>query len=130
MEEKHKSQLVAEFSRMIEGERIHVLELPDEYKYIGPELVEQREPSVAAILGSGLNSFIAKARPHRGQAHISAKCDFSLKLNPAPVQYRLQRKADTVGDSRYPPKYAAFTAGSVFNFSAGPCTETRPFSST
>ena len=53
MEEKHKSQLVAEFSRMIEGERIHVLNLPDEYKYLGPELVEQLKPSVAAILGSG-----------------------------------------------------------------------------
>ena len=66
MEEKHKSQLVAEFSRMIEGERIHVLELPNVYKYVGPELVEQLEPSVAAILGSGLNSFITKARPHKG----------------------------------------------------------------
>ena len=66
MEEKHKSQLVAEFSRMIEGERIHVLNLPDEYKYMSPELVEQLEQSVGAILGSGLNSFIAKARPHRG----------------------------------------------------------------
>ena len=53
IEEKHKSQLVAEFSRMIDGERIHVLELPDEYKYLGPELVEQLKPSVAAILGSG-----------------------------------------------------------------------------
>ena len=53
MEEKHKSQLVAEFSRMIEGERIHVLELPNVYKYVGPELVEQLEPSVAAILGFG-----------------------------------------------------------------------------
>ena len=38
---------------MIDGERIHVLDLPDEYKYIGPELVEQLEPSVAAIVGSG-----------------------------------------------------------------------------
>ena len=38
---------------MIEGERIHVLNLPDEYKYLSPELVEQREPPVAAILGSG-----------------------------------------------------------------------------
>ena len=53
MEEKHKSQLVAEFSRMIEGERIHVLDIPDEYKYMGPELAEQLEPSVTAIYGSG-----------------------------------------------------------------------------
>ena len=53
MEEKHKSQLVAEFSRMIEGERIHVLNLPDQYKYMNPELVEQLEQSVAVILGFG-----------------------------------------------------------------------------
>ena len=66
MEEKHKSQLVAEFSRLLDGKTIHVLDIPDEYKYMGPELVEQREPSVAAILGFGGNSFLTKARLHAG----------------------------------------------------------------
>jgi predicted protein tyrosine phosphatase len=33
MEEKHKSRLVAEFKRMLEGKPIHVLDIPDEYKY-------------------------------------------------------------------------------------------------
>ena len=51
MEEKHKSRLVAEFSRLLDGKAIHVLDIPDEYKYMDPELVEQLERSVSAILG-------------------------------------------------------------------------------
>ena len=50
MEEKHKSRLVAEFSRLLVGKTIHVLDIPDEYKYMDPELVEQLEQSVNAIL--------------------------------------------------------------------------------
>ena len=50
MEEKHKSRLKAEFARALEGRVIHVLDIPDDYKYMDPELVEQIEQSVAALL--------------------------------------------------------------------------------
>ena len=50
MEEKHKSRLVTEFSRLLVGKTIHVLNIPDEYEYMDPELVEQLEQSVNAIL--------------------------------------------------------------------------------
>jgi predicted protein tyrosine phosphatase len=50
MEEKHKSRLVAEFTRLIENKPIHVLDIPDEYKYMDPELVESLEQSVGALL--------------------------------------------------------------------------------
>ena len=50
MEEKHKSRLVAEVSRLVVGKTIHVLDIPDEYKYMDQELVEQLEQSVNAIL--------------------------------------------------------------------------------
>ncbi|KIQ31142.1 phosphotyrosine protein phosphatase [Variovorax paradoxus] len=50
MEEKHKSRLVAEFTRMLEGKPIHVLDIPDEYKYMDPELVEELQRSVGSIL--------------------------------------------------------------------------------
>ena len=55
MEEKHKSRLVAEFSRLLDCKTIHVLDIPDEYKYMDPELVEQLEQSVSAILGFDSN---------------------------------------------------------------------------
>ena len=48
--EKHKSRLVAEFSRLLVGKTIRVLDIPDDYKYMDPELVEQLEQSVNAIL--------------------------------------------------------------------------------
>lgn len=54
MEEKHKSRLKAEFSRLLEGRLIHVLDIPDDYKYMDPELVEQLGQSVASLLNVDL----------------------------------------------------------------------------
>jgi len=51
MEEKHKSRLIAEFTRLIEGKPIHVLDIPDEYKFMDAELVEILQQSVSEILG-------------------------------------------------------------------------------
>jgi predicted protein tyrosine phosphatase len=51
MEEKHKSRLLAEFTVAIERKPLHVLDIPDEYKFMDPELVEQLQESVAALLG-------------------------------------------------------------------------------
>jgi predicted protein tyrosine phosphatase len=50
MEEKHKSRLAAEFTSLIKNKTIYVLDIPDEYKYMDPELVEQLEQSVGALL--------------------------------------------------------------------------------
>ena len=51
MEEKHKSRLKAEFNRLLEGRTIHVLDIPDDYKYMDPELMEQLEQCVPSVLG-------------------------------------------------------------------------------
>lgn len=51
MEQKHKNRLVAEFTRLLDHKPIHVLEIPDEYKYMNPELVEILENSVGGCLG-------------------------------------------------------------------------------
>ena len=51
MEEKHKSRLLAEYRRALENKPIHVLDIPDEYKFMEPELVELLRQSVGAILG-------------------------------------------------------------------------------
>ena len=50
MEQKHKSRLAAEFTGLLAGKPVHVLDIPDEYKYMDPELVEMLEQSVASIL--------------------------------------------------------------------------------
>jgi len=51
MEEKHKSRLLAEYRQVLENKPIHVLDIPDEYKFMEPELVELLRESVGAILG-------------------------------------------------------------------------------
>ncbi len=50
MEQKHKSRLTAEFSGLLADKTVHVLDIPDEYKYMDPELVEMLEQSVASLL--------------------------------------------------------------------------------
>jgi predicted protein tyrosine phosphatase len=51
MEEKHKSRLKAEFTRLLDHKPIHVLDIPDEYRYMDPELIEMLEQSVNSLLG-------------------------------------------------------------------------------
>lgn len=51
MEEKHKSRLTAEFTRLLNHKRIHVLDIPDDYRFMDPELVEMLEQSVNNLLG-------------------------------------------------------------------------------
>lgn len=51
MEEKHKSRLKAEFTRLLENKPIHVLDIPDDYKYMDPELIDMLEQSVNSLLG-------------------------------------------------------------------------------
>lgn len=51
MEEKHKSRLLADYRRLIGNKPVHVLDIPDEYRYMDPALVQQIEASVAAVLG-------------------------------------------------------------------------------
>ncbi|MBC3917707.1 phosphotyrosine protein phosphatase [Undibacterium sp. CY18W] len=50
MEEKHKSRLLAEHRQVLNDKVIHVLDIPDEYKYMDPELVTQLQEAVADIL--------------------------------------------------------------------------------
>lgn len=50
MEQKHKNRVKAEFARMLEHKPIYVLDIPDEYQYMDPELVDELENSVSAYL--------------------------------------------------------------------------------
>lgn len=51
MEEKHKSRLKAEFTRLLNYKEIKVLDIPDEYQYMDAELVEMMRQSVGSYLG-------------------------------------------------------------------------------
>lgn len=50
MEEKHKSRLMAEYAWLLDHKTVHVLDIPDEYKYMDAELIEMLEQSVSSIL--------------------------------------------------------------------------------
>ncbi|MEE4246662.1 MAG: hypothetical protein V2I33_14725 [Kangiellaceae bacterium] len=50
MEKKHKNRLKAEFTRMLDHKTIHVLDIPDEYQYMDPELVAELEAAVTSHL--------------------------------------------------------------------------------
>jgi predicted protein tyrosine phosphatase len=48
MEQKHKNRLKAKYSRMLDHKPLHVLNIPDEYKYMDPELVDELKALVGA----------------------------------------------------------------------------------
>ncbi len=50
MEKKHKNRLLAEFNRMLEFKPVHVLDIPDEYQYMDPELISEIQEKVGIIL--------------------------------------------------------------------------------
>lgn len=50
MEHKHKSRLSADFFRLLECKPVHVLDIPDEYHYMDPELVEIFKATIPAII--------------------------------------------------------------------------------
>ena len=50
MEQKHKNQLKAKFSRLLQNKPIHVLDIPDEYRYMDEELIELLNTAVTPFL--------------------------------------------------------------------------------
>jgi predicted protein tyrosine phosphatase len=51
MEEKHQSRLRATFGRLLEHKPLHVLDIPDDYRFMDPALVEELQRAVGGILG-------------------------------------------------------------------------------
>jgi predicted protein tyrosine phosphatase len=50
MEDKHRERIVADYAHWIEHTPIHVLDIPDEYKYMDPELIDILEQTVEPLL--------------------------------------------------------------------------------
>jgi predicted protein tyrosine phosphatase len=50
MEQKHKNRLTATFSRAARDKRIVVLDIPDDYQFMDPELVGLIDSAVQPIL--------------------------------------------------------------------------------
>lgn len=51
MEERHQSRLKAAFGHAVEDKKIHILDIPDEYKYMDSELIAELERAVSSLLG-------------------------------------------------------------------------------
>ena len=51
MEDKHKSRLLAEHRALLHRKPLYVLDIPDDYRYMDPELVALLGAPVAALLG-------------------------------------------------------------------------------
>ncbi len=50
MERKHQQRLLAQYARLLEHKRLHVLDIPDDFQYMDPELVLILEAAVATHL--------------------------------------------------------------------------------
>lgn len=50
MEQKHKNRLLADYARLLEHKPLHVLDIPDDYRFMDPELVQILEESIEPYL--------------------------------------------------------------------------------
>jgi predicted protein tyrosine phosphatase len=50
MERKHRTLLLSRFDNLVDRQRLHVLEIPDEYRFLDPELVEELQARAGGIL--------------------------------------------------------------------------------
>lgn len=50
MEKKHKNRLMEDFGRLLQHKPVHILDIPDEYKFMDPELIDELEARVGALL--------------------------------------------------------------------------------
>jgi predicted protein tyrosine phosphatase len=48
MEKKHRSRLIARFTRLLDYKTIHILDIPDDYQYMDAALIEALEVNVDA----------------------------------------------------------------------------------
>ena len=46
MEKKHKNRITAKFTRLVEHKPIHILDIPDDYKFMDSELISHLEDAV------------------------------------------------------------------------------------
>ncbi|WP_259696941.1 phosphotyrosine protein phosphatase [Pseudomonas brassicacearum] len=50
MERKHEHRLRAGYARLLEHKQLHVLDIPDDYRFMDPELVDMLELAVTPYL--------------------------------------------------------------------------------
>ena len=55
MEKKHKNRLVAEFTHMLDQKPLYILDLPDDYKYMDPELIAELKAKISEIVEREIN---------------------------------------------------------------------------
>jgi predicted protein tyrosine phosphatase len=55
MERRHRGMLLSRFDSLVDRGRLHVLDIPDEYRFLDPELVDQLRARAGWILDRMLN---------------------------------------------------------------------------
>jgi len=53
MESRHKARLLQDHAGALAGKPLHVLDIPDDYRFMDPALVELLEAAVPPLLGLG-----------------------------------------------------------------------------
>jgi len=53
MEKKHKNRVIAKFTRLVEHKPIHILDIPDDYKFMDIELISHLEDATESFLHQG-----------------------------------------------------------------------------
>ena len=50
MEKKHKNRIISKFTRIVEYKPIHILDIPDDYKFMDNELISHLKDAIQPFL--------------------------------------------------------------------------------
>jgi len=56
MEQKHKQRIATQFPGEMRYKTTHVLDIPDEYQFMDPDLIEEIQSSVDSVLDARLGT--------------------------------------------------------------------------
>lgn len=62
MEKKHKNRILAQYKQWADHIPIHILDIPDDYQYMDPDLVEHLQDVVPGYVEEGLRANASDAQ--------------------------------------------------------------------
>lgn len=73
MERRHRSLLLSRFDELVDRDSVHVLDIPDEYQFLDPELIEQLRARAGWILNRMVEGEPAETGKQKGMLHRSTR---------------------------------------------------------
>jgi predicted protein tyrosine phosphatase len=93
MERRHRGMLLSRFDCLVDRSRLHVLDIPDEYQFLDPELVDQ----IRARAGWILDRMLGEAHDEDGKELVMVAEDYEVSFEQVDFRTRALVYRDDAG---------------------------------